>query len=64
MLFSYHTGYNETELYGNIHVGPGWRYTDKNVSGVLNHNLIFFSQAFSAKTNINEQYKHIDNRLI
>jgi hypothetical protein len=21
MLFSYHTGYNETELYGNIHVG-------------------------------------------
>jgi hypothetical protein len=30
MLFSYHTGYNETELYGNIHVGPGWRYTDKN----------------------------------
>ena len=42
MLFSYHTGYNETELYGNIHVGPGWRYTDKNVSGVLNHNLIFF----------------------
>jgi len=42
MLFSYHTGYNETELYGNIHVGPGWRYTDKNVSGVLNHNLILF----------------------